>query len=78
MLKYIFKTGRILVNKKIKPAPRQRKLTSFLAFISRPKSTHFPPFYAVETAGLFEIFDLSSGFAKTNPPSKTSISCGLP
>ena len=27
--------------------------------------------------GRSEIFDLRTGFAKTNPPSKTSISCGL-
>ncbi|HAN41722.1 MAG TPA: hypothetical protein DCQ12_07415 [Candidatus Cloacimonas sp.] len=33
---------------------------------------------ASETAGVFEKFALRAGFAKTNPPSKTSISCGLP
>jgi hypothetical protein len=33
---------------------------------------------AAEMAQHFENFDFSAGFAKTNPPSKTSISCGLP
>jgi hypothetical protein len=33
---------------------------------------------ASETVGLFEIFDLRPGFLQTKPPSKTSISCGLP
>jgi hypothetical protein len=33
---------------------------------------------ASEPAGVSEIFALSAGFAKANPPSKTSISCGLP
>jgi hypothetical protein len=31
-----------------------------------------------ETARAFEIFDSGAGFAKAIPPSKTSISCGLP
>jgi hypothetical protein len=35
-------------------------------------------FRGPDTAGRFAIFDLSAGFAKTNPPSKTSISCALP
>jgi hypothetical protein len=35
-------------------------------------------FRGPDTAGRFAIFDLSPCNLQTNPPSKTSISCGLP